>query len=139
MSRYLSVTPVDQLRRQLGVRFYFMWYYIQPGIVALARKSGLTLNLDALSGYLVYFLNVILTHIYVFLDVKPPPPPPRKKNKLNSPTRALSWTRWASYSTPQTHSCFSLYSRFSCSYNLDAFSATDVNFFLLYQPIFIKQ
>ena len=85
MSRYLSVTPVDQLRRQLGVRFYFMWYYIQPGIVALARKSGLTLNLDALSGYLVYFLNVILTHIYVFLDVKPPPPPPPQKKQTKFP------------------------------------------------------
>ena len=52
MGRYLTVTPVNQPRRQLGgVRFYSKWYYIRPGVGILARKYGLTLNLPALSGY----------------------------------------------------------------------------------------
>ena len=51
MGRYLSVTPVDQLQWQLAVRFYSTWYHIQPGVGILAWKSGLALNLHALSGY----------------------------------------------------------------------------------------
>ena len=51
MSRYLSITPIDQLRRQLGVRFYSIWYYTRAGVGILARKSGLVLNLNALSRY----------------------------------------------------------------------------------------
>ena len=60
MGRYLSITPVDQLRQQLDVRFDSTWYYIRPEIGILARKSGLALNLHALSVYQQYFLNVIL-------------------------------------------------------------------------------
>ena len=45
MSRYLLVTPVDQLRRQLGVRCYSKWYYIWPGVDVLARNSRSALNL----------------------------------------------------------------------------------------------
>ena len=36
---YLSVMQVNQLRIQLAVTFFSMWYYIQPGVDVLARKN----------------------------------------------------------------------------------------------------
>ena len=65
MSRYLSETPIDQLWRQLGVKFYSMWCYIWPGVSILARKKWLTLNFHALLGYHYYFLSVTWSWFYV--------------------------------------------------------------------------
>ena len=37
----LSVMPVDQLRRQLGVRFFSAWYYTRPEAGTLTKKEWL--------------------------------------------------------------------------------------------------
>ena len=36
----LSVTPVNQLRRQLGVISYFKWHYFQPEVGVLVGKTS---------------------------------------------------------------------------------------------------
>ena len=92
MGRSLSVPLVDQLRRQLGVSFYSTWYYIWPGVGILARKSGLALNMHALSGSQYYFLNVILYRFWTSksqgIPGTPPPEPP--PGSFNRPTRVLA-------------------------------------------------
>ena len=51
MGRYLSVTPVDQQRRQLGVRSYSRWYYSRSGVGVLARRNRLALNIHLKTCY----------------------------------------------------------------------------------------
>ena len=133
MGRSLSVPLVDQLRRQLGVSFYSTWYYIWPGVGILARKSGLALNMHALSGSQYYFLNVILYRFYVLyrfwtsksqgIPGTPPPEPP--PGPFNRPTRELA-------AHLRSRLLFAL--RVSWSYNLGAFDATDFNFFFYINP-----
>ena len=125
MDRYLSVTPVDQLRRQLCLRFYSMCYYMQPGVGKLTRKNGLTLNLHALSGYLVYFLNVILSHFYVFWTSKSQKKYPQKGSAMDSLEVLLH---------PQAP--VTLHSvRVFHAHNLDLFSTTDdITFFSVSTP-----
>ena len=130
MGRSPSVTLVGQLQRQLGVSFYSTWYYIWPGVGILARKSGLALNMHALSGSQYYFLNVILYRFYVFWKSKsqgipgtPPPEPP--PGPCNIPTRGLA-------AHLRSQLLFAL--RVSCSYNLGAFGATDFGFFSVLTP-----
>ena len=52
----VDISQTDQLQQKVGVRFYSMWYYIQPGVSILTRKSGLTLNLHALSNQLHFLM-----------------------------------------------------------------------------------
>ena len=47
MGRYHLVTPVNQLRRELGMWFYSKWYYTRPGVGVLARNNTLALNLHS--------------------------------------------------------------------------------------------
>ena len=69
MGRYLSVTPVDQLRRQMGVRFYSTWYYIRPRVGILARKRFGS-EFACFVRLSIVFLNVILSRFYVFWTSK---------------------------------------------------------------------
>ena len=48
--RYLSVTAVDQLRRQLAGRFLSAWYYTRSGVGISARKSRFIMNRYSLLG-----------------------------------------------------------------------------------------
>ena len=43
----LSVKPVNQPRRQLGVRSFSKWYHIWSGACVSARKNRLALNIDS--------------------------------------------------------------------------------------------
>ena len=120
MGRYPSVTPLDQLWQQLGVRFYSMWYYIRSGVSILARKKELNWisMLCQATNSIFWMLTEAIFMLFRcqkvnFLNVKKP---------KHFPTRALPWT-------PQTPSCFWHYAYVSCSYNLGTFSATKVNFF----------
>ena len=40
VDRYLSVTPVNQLQRQLGVRSFSSWCYTWSGFDGLPKKAG---------------------------------------------------------------------------------------------------
>ena len=44
VGRYRSVTPVEQLRRQLSVRFYSNWCYTWSRFCLLAKKNRLASN-----------------------------------------------------------------------------------------------
>ena len=44
MGNFLSVRPVDQLRRQLALRICSRWYYAGPGVDVLARRIRLASN-----------------------------------------------------------------------------------------------
>ena len=46
--RYLSVTAVDQLRRQLAGRFLSAWYYTRSGVGISARKNRFIMNRHSL-------------------------------------------------------------------------------------------
>ena len=56
----LSVTPVNQLKRQLGVRLFYRWYYTWPGVGILARKSRLVRNWYSFLGHEYNFFNAIV-------------------------------------------------------------------------------
>ena len=51
----LSVMPVDQLRRQLGVRFLSAWYYTQPEAGTLTKR--VVMNWCSFSGHEYSFFN----------------------------------------------------------------------------------
>ena len=54
-----TVTPVDQLQRQMGVRFISTWYYTRPGVGILARKNSLVMNWYSFLGHEYSFFNAI--------------------------------------------------------------------------------
>ena len=47
MDRYLSITPVDQLQQQLGVRFYSTWYIAGSRYISQEK----VVDLHALVGH----------------------------------------------------------------------------------------
>ena len=86
------------------MRFYSTRYYIWPGVGTL----------HPLSSYQKYFLNVILSRFYVLWTSI-------SQNifggyALWASTRALPWTYWGAYSTPQTQLLFTLRARFVLIY-----------------------
>ena len=61
MDRYLSVTPVDQLRRQLGVKFYSTWYlhWVRSWCVSLEGHIDLTLHIKLRATFVTYLIFVL--------------------------------------------------------------------------------
>ena len=54
--KYLSVTPVNQLQRQLSVRFFPIWYFTWPRVGILARENRLVMNWYSFLGHEYKFL-----------------------------------------------------------------------------------
>ena len=129
MGTYLSLTPVDKLRQQMGVRFYSTWYYIRPEVVTLAKKSGLALNLHAFSGYQWYFLKCFLKQFLCLLDVKKP-----KKNFCPSTPEPHKGSAMDLLIAPPYPSYFLRYMRVSYSYNLVHLALPTSTFFSIFTP-----
>ena len=47
VGKYISVTPVNQVKRQLGVRFYWSSSYTWSGFCALSKKNRFSLNMNS--------------------------------------------------------------------------------------------
>ena len=56
---YFFFRLVDQLQRQMGVRFITTLYYIWPGVGILARKSTLVMNWYSFLGHEIAFLMIL--------------------------------------------------------------------------------
>ena len=64
--------PVDQPRRQLGVKFFSVWYYTQPGVGILARKNRLAMNWYSFLGHEYNFFNAICKPFNHVKDIENP-------------------------------------------------------------------
>ena len=66
-----SRTQVDQLQRQLGLRFFSMRYYTLQEIGILARKKRLVVKgWYSFLGHEYIFFNVIVSHLITLMTLK---------------------------------------------------------------------
>ena len=63
-------TQVDQLRRQLDVRFFFTWYYTQPEVDILTRRNRLAVNWYIFIDHEYNFFNAIVSRLIALKILK---------------------------------------------------------------------
>ena len=63
-------TQVDQLRRQLSLRFFTMRYYTLPEVGTLTRKKRLVMNWYSSLGHGYIFFNVIVSRLVALMTLK---------------------------------------------------------------------
>ena len=127
MGRYLSITPVDQLRWQLSMRFYSTWYRSRSQYISQEKwvhcefACFVRLSIVFFKCYFKLFLCLLTSKSQkIFLGLHPLSPHQGPAIDPLGVPAALSTT------------CI------SCSYNLGTFGATNVDFFFCINPLVIQ-